>query len=104
MRPASQRPSLTLLSEGRTLSESSRRSASADPALDTFSFPDGHEFELPRAWGVKQYILQNPRHFRTSAFRCLDPGDPLHSEGGITCFSVPSGYKLEDIPLKRIQR
>jgi len=82
----------------------SKRSFSADPGLDVFWLPDGSEFALPSAWGVKRYITQNPKRFRTSAFRSLEPGDLMHSEAGSVPFIVPAGFNARDLPLKMIER
>lgn len=83
---------------------SSRRCVSADVKVDAFRFPDGREFILPSAWGVKQYITQNPRHFRTSSYRCLQPGNSFQSESGNMPFSVPEGSEVVDLSLKMIER
>lgn len=97
-----QPPALT----SRSLPSASRRSASADPGLDVFRFPDctSGEFALPSAWGVKQYINQNPKRFRTSAFCCLEAGASWKCDGGFVPFIVPAGFKVEDLPVKRIER
>jgi len=72
--------------------------------LDLFRFPDGSEFAIPAAWAVKQFISQNPKRFRTCCYRSLEPGDAFETEAGPTFFIVPTGSKLEDLPLKRIER
>lgn len=78
----------------RIWSTSSIRSASVDGGLDVFHFPDGTEFVLPSAWFVKQYINENPKRFRTSAYCSLNHGD----------FELRTNFTLEDLPLKRIEK
>lgn len=87
-----------------SLARISTRSASADAGLDIFHFPDGTEFAFPSSWGVKQYISQNPTRFRTCSFRSLEQGDTWESEAGLASFVIPTGFQLEDLPLKRIVR
>jgi len=69
-----------------------------------FHVPDGSEFALPAAWAVKRYITENPKHFRTYAFRSLEPGDLMRSEAGSPPFIVPAGFRVEDLPLKMMER
>jgi len=97
-----QPPALT----SRSFPSTSRRSASADPGLDVFRLPDSTsgEFALPSAWAVKQYINQNPKRFHTYAFRCLEAGESWKCDDGLATFTVPAGFKVDDLPLKKIER
>lgn len=72
--------------------------------MDVFHYPDGKEFVLPTAWGVKQYVKDNPKRFRTYMFRSLAPGDAVNSETGIAPFTIPAGCKVEDKLLCQIER
>jgi hypothetical protein len=53
---------------------------------------------------VKQYITQNPKHFKTYAYLSLQSGDVIDTEAGRRPFVVPAGSKVEDKELKMIER
>lgn len=85
-----------------TLSSVARRSASADPGVDVFRFPDSTDFVLPSAWGVKRYIKDNPKRFRTCSFCSLQQEALAHRD--VELFVVPRGFDVAELPLKSIER
>eukprot|EP00928_Gymnodinium_smaydae_P088962 TRINITY_DN72993_c0_g1_i1.p1 TRINITY_DN72993_c0_g1~~TRINITY_DN72993_c0_g1_i1.p1 ORF type:complete len:300 (-),score=31.70 TRINITY_DN72993_c0_g1_i1:131-1030(-) len=74
---------------------SSSRCASADEAIEWFEYPDGSEWNLPKAWGIGKLRHVRPS-FRTSAYRSFELGSPE--------LVVPVGWVVEDVPLKFIEK
>jgi len=76
-------------------SAASLRCSSVDETMHWFSYPDGDQWCVPASWGIRERLNRKPV-FRTSAYLTFEPSS---SE-----IQIPTGWVLEDVPLKMIEK